>query len=317
MSITRARCAPPVALTRSSPAPALAPEVIVVTHDAELGQALRSAAPSTTIRIATTPAALADLLVAGRAGALVLDLAALDSAALTVTRHLAEQFPEVPLVTVGSREDEARLAGLISGGLIYRFLHRPVSAARARTFIEAALRRSADVGSVLRASAAPAGAQAVPRTRPLLAAAAAGAAVALGLGFWLALRLPSGAPTDVPRPLHVTRSARLTEATQDPGIAPVPAPAAIAAPAATLTRTAAVAAAASAEPLPPTEQPPRVEPVAAVPPAPVTVTAAPDEVTLRGGDAAAEAAPPDVAVAAPPAPEPEPPAAGSAPPDGG
>ena len=197
MSTVRARHAPaaPAAGGLAAPIAGLTPEVFVVTLDDELESALRAACPAP-IRVATTPAALADLLMNGRAGALVLDVTALDAAALTVARHLAEQFPEMPLVAVGDREDEARLAGLISRGLVYRFLHRPVSAARARTFIEAALRRSGefDSGARLSPARAPAPAPTPAHHRSLLALVATGAAVALGLGLWLALRPPAAPP---------------------------------------------------------------------------------------------------------------------------
>ncbi|MBS0395492.1 MAG: hypothetical protein JSR54_12755, partial [Proteobacteria bacterium] len=112
MTLTRAVRAPAVAASRPPrPTPA---EVIVVTPDASLEEALRAAAPATPLRAVATPAALADLLMTGRSGALVLDAHALGPAALTVARHLGEQFPDLPLVAVGDRDDEARLAALIS-----------------------------------------------------------------------------------------------------------------------------------------------------------------------------------------------------------
>jgi DNA-binding NarL/FixJ family response regulator len=195
MSTVRARpAARPAAPGARAAAAGRAPEVIVVTHDPTLERSLREASPATPMRVATTPAALADLLMTGRAGALVLDVGALDAAAITVARHLAEQFPDVPLVAVGSREDEARLAGLISAGLVYRFLHRPVSTARARTFIDAALRRAGEIGSGARPSVARAPVTAAPASRHLLALAAAGAAATAGLALWLALRPPAAMP---------------------------------------------------------------------------------------------------------------------------
>src|SRR5512136_640403 len=99
MSSIRAHHAARPAPPQSGAASAVgrAAEVIVVTHDPELERALREASPTTPLMIATTPAALADLLMTGLAGALVLDVGALDAAALTVARHLAEQFPDVPL----------------------------------------------------------------------------------------------------------------------------------------------------------------------------------------------------------------------------
>jgi hypothetical protein len=205
-------------------------EVIVVTHDPELESALRQASPAAPLMVASTPAALADLLMTGRAGALVLDVAALDAAALTVARHLAEQFPDVPLVAVGSREDEARLAGLISTGLVYRFLHRPVSVARARTFVEAALRRH---GSHRASAPTRATAPAPPRRSGLSPALAVAAACAtLGIGLVLALRAPSPAEsTAAPRAaasgLAGGGAAAPDTTSAAPTLPPRPAPAAV------------------------------------------------------------------------------------------
>ncbi len=320
MSITRARRAPPAAAIRPVPPPARAPQVIVVTHDAELECALRAASPSTSMMIATTPAALADLLMTGRAGALVLDLGALDSAALTVARHLAEQFPDVPLVAVGFREDEARLAGLISRGLIYRFLHRPVSAARARTFIEAALRRSAEFAAGQRSPPAPAAKRTATRSHPLLALAAAGATAALALGFWLALRPPPTSPSAAPRQVVAIAVAPAAEAAPvAAAVPPTPTPATTIE---TLTQPAPAAVARALTSFPSSEAAPRAEPAApdsALPPVTLAVTA--EEARGSGAQTAADAAPPASAAptpaeaAASAAPEPQ--AAERTPPDGG
>ena len=197
MSTIRARLTAPRPDAKTTAAAARPrAEVVVVTLDPELESALRQASPAAPVMVATSPAALADLLMTGRAGTLVLDVAALDAAALTVARHLAEQFPDVPLVAVGSREDEARLAGLISSGLVYRFLHRPVSVARARTFVEAALRRHGGSRAPLRSQAPPP----APRRRIALSrsAALAAAAGALVVGLTLALALRAPPPADPP-----------------------------------------------------------------------------------------------------------------------
>jgi len=172
-------------------------EVVLVTQDPVLERAFVEAAIEARVLVTTTPAALADLLMAGRVGALVLDVGALEGAAPPLARHLAEQFPDVPLVGVGTREDEARVAALISSGLIYRFLHRPVSAARVRTFVEAALRRGAEVDYT------PPPPPPVRATRhwPLIATAvAATLAVTLGLAFHARAPQPPS-PVAIERPV--------------------------------------------------------------------------------------------------------------------
>ena len=50
------------------------------------------------------------------------------------------QFPDVVVVVAGQREDEPVLAGLISDGLVYRFMHKPLSPRRAGMFLQAAAR---------------------------------------------------------------------------------------------------------------------------------------------------------------------------------
>ena len=142
MTTSRSSTAPYAATAAPGPFASLAAvQVACVTADATLADALRAAAPSVAVATAATPFELADLLLSGACGVLVMDLAELGTSATTVIHHLANQFPDVPIIGIGTRHDEAEVAGLISTGEVYRFLHRPLSAARARTFIEAALRR--------------------------------------------------------------------------------------------------------------------------------------------------------------------------------
>lgn len=128
-----------------------AAQVACVTAEALLADSLRAAAPAISIATAATPFELADLLLSGACGVLMMDLAELGTSATTVIHHLANQFPDIPIIAIGSRHDEAEVAGLISAGEVYRFLHRPVSAARARTFIEAALRRHEELKPTVQA----------------------------------------------------------------------------------------------------------------------------------------------------------------------
>jgi TonB family protein len=45
------------------------------------------------------------------------------------------------IVVAGHRDDETALAGLISAGIVYRFIHKPMSPARAKLFAEAAIKK--------------------------------------------------------------------------------------------------------------------------------------------------------------------------------
>lgn len=86
--------------------------------------------------------AAVDLLIGGRCGILIVDLQLIvRSDAPALLERLQSQFPELVLLATGRREEEGAVAGLISKGCVYRFLHKPVSPARASLFLAAATRR--------------------------------------------------------------------------------------------------------------------------------------------------------------------------------
>ena len=58
-----------------------------------------------------------------------------------MAERLRETWPDLVLVVVGTAEEQSKVAGQITSGVVYRFLHRPVSAPRVRLFVDAALRR--------------------------------------------------------------------------------------------------------------------------------------------------------------------------------
>jgi hypothetical protein len=119
--------------------------VAVVTTDADLVATLRDAAPDATIVAIDAPQGLAEMLVARSCRALFLDLTTVGGSSASLVSHLAGQFPDVPVVAVGTRDDEPLVAPLVTTGEVYRLLHRPVSLERARTFVAAALRRADDL----------------------------------------------------------------------------------------------------------------------------------------------------------------------------
>ena len=217
MTTSRPTSATRAAEARAPFASLTATQVACVTVDAGLVADLRAASPGVSIASAANPYELADLLLAGTCATLIIDLSELGSSAHTVIHHLAGQFPDVPIIGIGTRHDEAEVAGLISSGEIYRFLHQPVSAGRAKTFLDAALRRHEELRPTVQ-TLKHAGAPAVPaapvaarlaigsrtaayarttavpiprepwyRTMPLLpvAGAAAVAVIALALGLTL------------------------------------------------------------------------------------------------------------------------------------
>ena len=83
----------------------------------------------------------ADLLVAAGNPALLLDSALGDVNAKDLVTQLHQQFPDLPIIVAGNRDDEGQLAPLVSEGAIFRFLHMPASAERIRNFVDATQRR--------------------------------------------------------------------------------------------------------------------------------------------------------------------------------
>jgi TonB family protein len=84
---------------------------------------------------------VSDLLVAGEVGIVVLDLQALNETASVFIGQIKRQFPDLVVIVAGNRDDESSLAGLISAGTVYRFIHKPMSPARAKLFAEAAIKK--------------------------------------------------------------------------------------------------------------------------------------------------------------------------------
>jgi len=123
-------------------AEAMLVDVVVLTADQELFQAAREAVGERNpVWRARSADEAADLLITGRCGVLVVDMAAVSTRADTLIEQIVEQFPDVVVCVAGTRADEPLLAPLISNGLVYRFMHKPASARRAGMFLQAAIRR--------------------------------------------------------------------------------------------------------------------------------------------------------------------------------
>ncbi len=117
-------------------------DVVVLTADPDLFQAARDAVGERNpVWRARSSDEAADLLITGRCGVLLLDMAAVTTRADTLIQQIVEQFPDVCVCVAGTRADEPLLAPLISDGLVYRFMHKPASARRAGMFLQAAIRR--------------------------------------------------------------------------------------------------------------------------------------------------------------------------------
>ena len=137
------------ALHASSALPGEVLDVVVLTADAGLLVTLREASgPEHALWHAQSADVAVDLLVGGRCGILIADLGALRGDAAALLDRLHTQFPELVLMATGRRNEESAVASLVASGLIYRFLHKPVSPARAGLFITAATRRYHELRNV-------------------------------------------------------------------------------------------------------------------------------------------------------------------------
>lgn len=179
---------PNLALHAGSRLPGHVLDVVVLTADPGLFATLRDASgPEHAVWHAPGADAAVDLLVGGRCAILIADLSALRGDAASFFDRLHAQFPELVLMATGRREEEGAVASLVSGGLIYRLLHKPVSPARAGLFIAAAARRYQELRNLEPAGMATV--KTIAAARPnLKIAISALLLVALAVGAYFAWR---------------------------------------------------------------------------------------------------------------------------------
>jgi len=124
-------------------------DVVLLTADLKLLSTMREAASAHhELWHADSANSAAELLMGGHSGILVADLAQVEGDAVSLFERLQKQFPELIILATGRREEEAAVAGAISSGCIYRFLHKPVSTARAAQFLGTATRRYGELREV-------------------------------------------------------------------------------------------------------------------------------------------------------------------------
>jgi len=191
------------ARTRSQPTTHLI-DVIVLTTDPALLATLREASgPSHQLLHAQSADAAVELLVNGHHGILILDVAVVGTRDVTnLVDKLQAQFPEILLLATGRRDEQNAVAGLVGSGRIYRFLHKPVSPARAELFLSAATRRYGELQP--QASRAALAVRTLRRTQPRNFVVIGVALALLAGGAWLWSQrhaqpaLPVAAPTSPP-----------------------------------------------------------------------------------------------------------------------
>lgn len=158
-------------------------EMVVVTKDQAFLRTLRNAlSGSRRLWHVASADKVGDLLIAGQVGILVVDVMALHEPAGGFLSQIKRQFPDLVMIVAGKRKAEISLALLISSGAVYRFIHKPLSPARAKAFAEAAVKKYAD--QRLQLAHQPVPAPAAPPRRSLWLGAAVGALLLLGVAGW-------------------------------------------------------------------------------------------------------------------------------------
>jgi TonB family protein len=176
-------------------------DVVVLSSDPSVLATLREAAgPEHAIWNAPSADNAVDLLVGGRCSILIADLSALRGDSANLLDQLHSQFPELILMATGRRDEEHSVATLVSDGRIYRFLHKPVSPARASLFLQAATRRYNELQHTAQVGVTASQATATRSKLPLIAGIVALLIAAAGVAFW---QFRSREPEPVAPPLAV------------------------------------------------------------------------------------------------------------------
>jgi TonB family protein len=123
----------------NAPAPVA---IAAITQDRALIGLLRSVVdPSNDLIFVGSEAELAPHLNSRRVSVALLDSMFIEGDLGAMSERLRATWPDLVLVVVGTAEEQSKVAAQITSGVVYRFLHRPVSAPRVRLFVDAALRR--------------------------------------------------------------------------------------------------------------------------------------------------------------------------------
>jgi TonB family protein len=186
----------------------------VLTSDPGVLATLREAAsPEHAIWHAPSADNAVDLLVGGRCCILIADLGALRGDAANLLDQLHSQFPELILMATGRRDEEHSVAALVSDQRIYRFLHKPVSPARANLFLSAASRRYNEMRHVEPVHMTTAKQIATqPRSSAIVVTIAFLLILAAAVGVWFMLREePVAAPPPVRQAGTLTQEEQIAD----------------------------------------------------------------------------------------------------------
>ncbi|HSN70775.1 MAG TPA: energy transducer TonB, partial [Steroidobacteraceae bacterium] len=127
---------------RNRAAPSEAVPVLLVSTDPALRAVVGAAIDQRhEFRQVDSADAAVDSLLRAPSGVLITDLAGVHGDVPNLFVGLRDQFPDLVMIAAGTRDDESRVAGLLSDGTLFRFLHKPASPGRISLFIDAAVQR--------------------------------------------------------------------------------------------------------------------------------------------------------------------------------
>jgi TonB family protein len=212
--------------------------IAAITQDRALIGLLRSVVdPSTELIFVNSETELTPHLGSRRVSVAMLDSMFIEGDLAAMAERLRNDWPDLVLVVVGTAEEQSKVAAQITSGVVYRFLHRPVSAPRVRLFVDAALRRH-EVENVertleqVRPDFARVESARKPRSpgvgRAILPGVAGAVAVAAGIGWFLMSSGPDEAAPRDPRVVSAPPAAKATPASEEqapmaPAVSPPPA----------------------------------------------------------------------------------------------
>jgi TonB family protein len=179
--------------------------VAAITQDRALIGLLRSVIdPSTDLILVSSEFELTPHLNSRRVSVALLDSMFIEGDLGSMAERMRDTWPDLVLVVVGTAEEQAKVAAQITSGVVYRFLHRPVSAPRVRLFVDAALRRH-EVENVERTleqsrpdfSRFEAAKSGSGKHRGLIPGIVAAVVVVAGAGAWFASSSGDSQPSEV------------------------------------------------------------------------------------------------------------------------
>jgi TonB family protein len=197
--------------------------LMALTQDEELLTALRNVTdPVHEVCVIRAELDLSTALMAHHAGVAVLDCSVIVTPVATLTARLHAQFPELVLIVAGGAFEQGMLAAQITDGSVHRFLHKPVSEARVRAFVESAWRRQVHdaTTTMMRPPARPPAARTL-RIAAVLAALAAVAVPLVRIAMRTAAVSPLAAPP-APEPNAQVAAVTATPAASSPEVPAMP-----------------------------------------------------------------------------------------------